>query len=161
MNPRALEYDVNSVRSIYALRHGKTPARLEDAGVILVTSNSALARATFEYGREHESSRAVSAVMTHFSLANVAWLKAPLKAPDLPELEVIAACYAALEPAPPLWNRYANEIDKLRALGGMSADDHQLLRPADGANEVDESDWRFRARVLRYDDRRDFDLHEG
>ena len=35
MNPRAIEYDINSVRSIYALRRGKMPSRLEDAGVVL------------------------------------------------------------------------------------------------------------------------------
>jgi hypothetical protein len=128
LNPRALHYDINSVRSIYALRRGRAPARLEDSGAVLVTSNSALARATFQYGREHESSREVSAVITDFSLANVAWLKAPLKAPDLPEVEVMASCYAALEPSAPLWNKYVTEIDKLKALGNISADDHQLLR---------------------------------
>jgi hypothetical protein len=128
MNPRAIEFDINSIRSIYALRQGKAPSRIEDAGAVLVTSNAGLARATFEYGREHESTRAVSAVVTDFSLANVAWLKAPLKAPELPELEVMAACYAALEPPTDLWTDYVAEIDKLQALGTISADDHQLLR---------------------------------
>ena len=31
-------------------------------------------------------------MITDFSLANVAWLKAPLRSRDLPKLEVIAAC---------------------------------------------------------------------
>jgi hypothetical protein len=128
MNPRALAYDINSVRSVYALRQNKAPTRLEDAIAVLVTSNAPLAKATFEYGRENESFREVAAVITDFSLANVAWLKAPLEAPDLPEVEIMAACYAALEPPPPLWKRYVTEIDKLRSLGQMSADDHQVLR---------------------------------
>jgi hypothetical protein len=130
MNPRALQYDINSVRSIYTLRQGKAPQRLEDAAAVLVTSNTALAKAAFAYGREHESTREVSAVITDFSLANVAWLKAPLKAPDLPEIELMAACQAALEPPPALWTRYVQEVDKLKAMGDISADDHQWLRYA-------------------------------
>jgi hypothetical protein len=48
----------------------------------------------------------------------------------------MAACYAALEPGPALWNRYIAEIDKLRSLGTMSADDHQLLRHSQPARSV-------------------------
>jgi len=127
-NPRALDYDVNSIRSIYGLRRGKEPHRLEDAGAVLVTSNSALARAAYEYGKDNEASREVSAVITSFSLANMAWLKAPLGAPDLPRLEIIATCYAAMNPPDALWSSYLNEIEKLRKIGDISPRDHELLR---------------------------------
>jgi len=127
-NPRAVDYDVNSIRSIYGLRRGKQPHRLEDAGAVLVTSNSALARAAYEYGKEHEATREVSAVITSFSLANLAWLKAPLGSPDLPRFEIIAACYAAMNPPDALWSAYLAEIDKLKELGDISARDHELLR---------------------------------
>jgi hypothetical protein len=40
----------------------------------------------------------------------------------------MSACYAALEPTIPLWNKYLAEIERLRQLGRISADDHQLLR---------------------------------
>jgi hypothetical protein len=127
-NPRALEFDINSIRSIYTLREGTTPRFLEDALAVLVTSNSALARAAFEYGREFETTREVTSVISDFSLANMAWLKAPLAAPDLPKSEVIAACYAALEPPEHLWSKYVGEIDRLQALGGISVRDHEVLR---------------------------------
>jgi hypothetical protein len=127
-NPRAADYDVASIRSIYSLRRGKEPHRLEDAGAVLVTSNAALARVAYEYGKEHEASPEVSAVITSFSLANMAWLKAPLGAPDLPRLEIIAICYAAMNPPDALWSAYLSEIDKLRKIGDISPRDHELLR---------------------------------
>lgn len=127
-NRRAVDYDVNSIRSIYALRRGLGPSRLEDAGAALVTSNSALARAAYEYGRNYEGTREVSAVITNFSLANHAWLKAPLGSPDLPQAEVIALCYAAMNPRENLWSAYIQEIDKLKEIGNITPRDHELLR---------------------------------
>ena len=93
---RALENDINSIRSIFELRRKKHPYRLEDSTAVLVTNNGVLAQAAYNYGRQYESGREVSAVITDFSLANVAWLKAPLASPDLPRLELIAECYATV-----------------------------------------------------------------
>lgn len=128
INPRAVEYDINSVRSIYVLREGSVPRRLEDAAAVFVTPNSGFARAAYSLGKNHNSTREVSSVITDYGLANVAWLKAPLGAPDLPEKELMAACYAAMEPKSSLWAKYLAEIDKLENAKQISADDHAILR---------------------------------
>ena len=125
---RGAEYDANSVRSIFALRRGSVPRRLEDCSAVFVTDNSMFARIAFEHGKNQNSTREVSSVITDYCLANVAWLKAPLGAPDLPEKETIAACYAALEPSSPLWDRYLKELDALEKKRSMTADDLAVLR---------------------------------
>ena len=130
-NPRAKEDDINSVRSIYVLRSGKSPRNVEHAKAVLVTSNSGFAQAAFEYGKNHEASREVSSVITDFSLANLAWLKAPLSAPTLPTTEVIAFSYAALQPSNGFFDRYLAEIDKLEQQGRITPREHQLLRSSD------------------------------
>lgn len=127
-NPRAKEDDINSVRSIYVIRSGITPRSVEHAKAVLVTSNSGFAQAAFEYGKGHEESREVSSVITDFSLANMAWLKAPLGAPALPMTEVIAFSYAALQPSKGLLDKYLGEIEKLEKQGAITEQDHQLLR---------------------------------
>lgn len=132
-NPRAKQDDINSVRSIYALRSGNTPKSIEHAKAVLVTSNSGFAHAAFEYGKDYEESRQVSSVITDFSLANMAWLKAPVGAPDLPMAEVIAFSYAALQPSTKLLDKYLKEIDKLEEKGTITERDHQLLRSSDVA----------------------------
>ncbi|MBA2270078.1 MAG: hypothetical protein H0W20_05720 [Chthoniobacterales bacterium] len=126
-NPRAVDHDINSIRSIYALRKGLAPTRLENAKAVLVTTNTRLARVAYRFGREHESMREVSSVITDFSLGNVAWLKAPLGS-DLPRREILATCYAAMQPPPKLWNQYLDEITKLRSSGEVSPADHEALR---------------------------------
>jgi len=127
-NPRAREYDINSVRSVYAIRRGSTPSSLENSRAVLVTSNAGFAKAAYRYGRDIEESRAVSSVVTDFSVANVAWLKAPMGAPDLPAKEVLAYSFAALQPSGHLWEAYLEETDRLKESGHISARDHQLLR---------------------------------
>src|SRR5690554_199481 len=130
-HPRARDYDINSIRSIFVLRRGLAPRRLEDCGAVLVTNNEALSKAAFSFGKSHNSAREVSPAITDFSLANVAWLKSPMDAPSLPAKETIAACYAAMEPSSELWQRYLSEIEKLEQKGEVRPDDLAILRVSD------------------------------
>lgn len=125
---RAREYDINSIRSVFVLRRGMVPRRLEDCGSVLVTNNDGLSKAAFSFGRSHNSAREVSPAITDFSLANIAWLKSPMDAPSLPIKETMAACYAAMEPSSELWDKYLSELDKLEQSGEITVDDHAVLR---------------------------------
>ena len=134
-NPRAREYDINSVRSIYVIR-GNTPApSVEKARAVFVTSNAAFAKAAWEYGKDHEASKNVSSVISDFSLANIAWLKAPVGAVAIPTTQLLAFSYAALEPSKELLGKYLKEIDRLESQGPITERDHQLLRSSLGAYE--------------------------
>ena len=127
-NPRAKLYDINSVRSIYALRErGQVPS-LERARAVLVTSNGSLAKAAWRYGQQYESSHDVSSVITDFTLANAAWLKAPLGAPTIPTTRLLSFAYAALEPSSDMLDKYMTEIDRLESAGTMGPRDLEILR---------------------------------
>lgn len=136
LNPNAILYDIKSVRSIYTLRKGMSPRSIERSIAILVTTNSAFARASWNYGQRYEESRAVSPVITDFSLANIAWLKLPLEAPSLPRDEVMAFSYAALQPSEKFLFKFLDEVDKLRNQGKITIRDHQLLRSSPVAHEI-------------------------
>ena len=127
-NPRAKDHDINSVRSIYVLRRNRTVPSIEKAGAIFVTHNSSFARAAWEYGQQYDSSVQVSSVVTSFSMANVAWLKAPIGAPNLPQTQMLSVAYAALQPSSELLAKFMKEIDRLEESGRISAREHQLLR---------------------------------
>lgn len=131
----ALLNDINSVRSIYVLRQGRQPVRLEDAGAVFVTTNQSFAKAAFHAGRNHNSTREISSVITAYSLANIAWLKSPLEAPALPLSETMALCYAALEPSHDLFKKYVQEMDKLRDSGQISPREHEILRLSPSARD--------------------------
>lgn len=127
-NSRARDYDIKSVRSIYVLRKGISPQSIEKSKAVFVTSNVSFSKAAFEYGKRYEQSSHVSTVITDFSLANTAWLKAPHGASQLPQKEVLALAYAAIQPTSKFWAKVLEEVDKLQANGLISARDHQLLR---------------------------------
>ncbi len=128
INPEAKKHDINSVRSIYVLRKGMSPDTVERSKAILVSSNKKFAKVAWKYGRTHEELRQVSSVITSFSLANMAWLKAPMGANNLPEIEVLAFSYSALRPTTELLNKYLIEIENLEKDGKITEKYHQLLR---------------------------------
>ena len=127
-NPKAKEYDINSVRSIYVLRRGLVPQTLEKSKAVLVTNNAGFSRAAYTYGQCHEESREVSTVITDFSLGSMAWLKSPVGASSLTTVGVIAVSYAALQPSQNLLDKYLTEIERLEERGQITEQDHQLLR---------------------------------
>ena len=120
--------DIKSVRSIYVLRGDRSAPSLEKCKAVLVTSNEAFAKAAWQYGKERESSRDVSVVMSDFSITNIAWLKAPVGAPEIPQTQLLAFSYAALKPSSQLLSKFMDEIDKLLARKSITERDHQLLR---------------------------------
>ncbi|MEB0090085.1 hypothetical protein RHM65_22185 [Pseudomonas sp. CCI4.2] len=127
-NPRAKDYDIRSVRSIYVLRRDTSPVSVEKAKAVLVTSNSSLSKAAYEYGKSFQTSREVSTVITDFSLANTAWLKAPQGAPALPKKEILAFAYAAARPTKDFWDKVLIEAEKLESSGKITPREHQLIR---------------------------------
>lgn len=127
-NPRAREYDIRSVRSVYVLRKDSAPRSIEKSQAVLVTSNTSFSKAAYEYGRSHQTSREVSTVITDFSLANTAWLKAPQGAPSLPKKEILAYAYAAARPTKEFWDKVLAEAEKLEGAGKITPREHQLLR---------------------------------
>lgn len=124
----AKKADINSVRSAYVLRAGSSPECVEDSIALVLTNNVGLARAAYAYGRKYREFKYVSPVITDFSLANIVWIKSPLKHPNVPMHLLLAHCYSVLKPSENLWNRFVNELKKLREAGKITPEQHQYLR---------------------------------
>lgn len=127
-NERGRDFDLNSLRSIYTLREGKRPRRLEECVAILVTSNVLLVKTAYEFGKENESTREVSSAVTDFTVANVAWLKSPVQHDRVPFAEMVAASYAAMNPSEALWEKMVAMAEHLLETSQFSLRDHELLR---------------------------------
>lgn len=134
--PRAADFDTLSMRSIYVLRGDSQPRDLEHCRAVLISNNESLAHFAYHYGRNMTPPVRVSLVITDFSLANVAWLKAPMARPELPRMEILALCYAALKPPEALWAKYVAEIDKLLEQGQIDEAQHLFLRSKDAQHEL-------------------------
>lgn len=135
-NPKAMDYDINSVRSIFVLRGKSIPTNIENSIAMFVTSNSAFANVAFQYGLHHDKGNNISSVITDFSLANIAWLKSPMRASSIPMIETISVAYAALQPSQKLLQRYMNEVQKLVNQGKITPTNHQILRSSIAHSEL-------------------------
>ena len=122
------ELDVHSVRSIYKLRKRRPSPSFEEATAVLVTSNAKLAKAASRFTREVDTLDEIPSVVTDFALANAAWLKAPLESSLIPDTQLAALAYAALQPSETLLEKYLDEIEKLEARGNVAIAELQLLR---------------------------------
>ena len=134
-NPKARLRDIESVRSVYVLRRGRAARSIERTRAVMVTSNTGFAQAAADYERKIEKSESLSAVISDLSLANAAWLKAPMGALGLPRTRLLALAYGALCPSDDLWLKYLREIERLEDDGTISVRDHQLLRSASSVPE--------------------------
>lgn len=125
---RAADHDVHVVRSIFALRKGRRISRIEDCGFVFLTTNAALSRAAFHQQRNETTGWVFSAVITDYHLSHLAWLKSPLEAGDLARTEILSSCHAAMRPPQQTWRKYISEVDRLKAEGRVSVQDHEVLR---------------------------------
>jgi hypothetical protein len=124
--------DLDSLTAIHRLRNGNSPSHLESCRAVLVTDNYPLigAARTF-FRREHEWPVA----MPEHELAALVWVKEPLAAPDLPRLQIIADCYAALAPTQSHWERIVSEIERLEQRGGIDLADVTFLKHSNEAQK--------------------------
>ncbi|MCH8815847.1 MAG: hypothetical protein IH957_12290 [Chloroflexi bacterium] len=125
-NPVALRNDLESLTATHRLRRGGTCSRLETCAAVFATPNVGVVRVARKFFDEASSVAPHAMVMR--DLATLAWLKKPGDAPDLPRKQILADAYAALEPANDLWKAYMEEIERLQASGGVTAEDYALLR---------------------------------
>jgi hypothetical protein len=128
ISDKAADHDTRVVRHIFALRKGRHFSSIEDAGHVFLTTNSALSRAAFHYERNNSKGWIFPAVVTDYHLSHLAWLKSPMEVQDLSRIEILANCYATMRPHEPIWNRYLEEVARLKAQNIVSEKDHEVLR---------------------------------
>jgi len=128
ISDKAAYHDTRVVRHIFALRKGRHCSSIEDAGYVFLTTNSALSRAAFYYGRNNSKDWIFPAVVTDYHLSHLAWLKSPMEVQDLPRVEILANCYATMRPHESIWSRYLEEVARFKAENRVSENDHEVLR---------------------------------
>ncbi len=126
----ALYHDVDSIASIFRLRKGQFPRHLESSNAVFATTNYSLVEACIQFLKDEYGSASafVPVCISDSALTTITWLKNQTSAPDLPRKRIIADCYAALNPSSELWNKYLEQIYKLRNDNDISTEDYFLLR---------------------------------
>lgn len=119
--------DLDSLTAIYRLRGGADQLHLESCRALFITTNPGVVHAARSYFPRREQHSWPAALLDH-DVVTLLWLKRPTLAPDLPQKQVIADCYAALEPGTAVWSRYLEEVDRLDKRGEVAEDQFFFLR---------------------------------
>jgi hypothetical protein len=131
-------YDVDSVSAIFRLRKAQRFVKLEKCRALFVTVNHAVIAGTAQFfASEYRYGADDVPICLHAdTLGTLAWLKDPTSAPDLPGKRILADCYAALNPDTGTWQRFVDEVEKLRSAGSLDENDYLLLRSSMEARQA-------------------------
>jgi hypothetical protein len=119
-NEGAKRRDIDSFTAIFRLRNGRQFHELGECKAVFVTPNTAYAFATREYMRDQEPAGGVPQVLTDLELTTQVWVRTPSARPDLPLKLLIADSFAALNPAPRVWDKYLKTIERLQEQGEIT-----------------------------------------
>lgn len=120
---QALHHDLNALTAIDRLRRGRHQPILENCRAIFVTTNTNLVRAARKYFAGDFDGFSWPPAILDTDLATLLWLKQPMKAPALPQKQIMADCYATLRPSQAVWDRWMDEVARTEAAGTYS-DEH-------------------------------------
>jgi len=126
-NTRTRDKDVASISAIFRLRQGRFPNRMESCRVMFVTTNSTLSNATVNFFRENYSECIIPLCITDHALTTLVWLKNPSLYIDLPRKQLLANCFAALQPSDEQWDEYIKQVYHLTEQGKISEDENKFL----------------------------------
>lgn len=125
MREGTLRHDLDALIAIHRLRGGRLQPILEVSRAVFLTTNSKLVRAGERFFQQDDC---WPPAILDSDLATVVWLKKPMRAPDLPYKQIMAYCYAALHPAPPMMRRWLDEIERIEAAGTYSDEQLNIMR---------------------------------
>jgi hypothetical protein len=125
-------YDLQSISALHRIRRGSSPDSFERCGHVFVTDNFGLTVVARQLDERH----LWPLVMLENEVASLLWVRSPVVAEDLPRQELMAAVYTGMQPAPHLWMKYVEEIERLEARGDVNPDEALVLRSRPEAGEV-------------------------
>lgn len=126
-NPKALHHDSDCLVSIHVLRDGRYINFIEDTKFLFISTNTKLHQASISLNKKNRENT-VPLCVSDQTIGNLAWIKAPLEAPDIPRKALIANAYTASNPSKELWSRYTEEVEKLKLLKEITDEDAILYR---------------------------------
>ena len=110
-----IQKDIKSIASIYKLRKGKIPTRINDVEHVFISSNSSLAFASTRYEREifQRDYFTIPTIVTDSFLGTIIWAQMPTTViQDFNRSKLIAYSNSVIRPNPILLIRFKEEVDK-------------------------------------------------
>src|SRR5437762_2963320 len=104
------------------MRAGRVATRIEDSRAVFCASSISVVRSVQRW-YAGEGQRGVPPIIHQFAISSIAWIKKPSAARGVKIHELAAICAAALRPARSTWNKFMENLQKLRVDHVLSDDE--------------------------------------
>lgn len=125
---RSLNVDISSITATHLLRNGVVSDSIEKVSAIFVTTNKDLARVVNKYYAHELKRRTSQLVITDSELAAITWVKSASFDNKIPESELLANAYAAMQPIPEVMDTFCAILAKMQNEGAMTNEEVAALR---------------------------------
>lgn len=125
---RSLDVDISSITATHLLRNGVVSDSIEKVSAVFVTTNKDLARVVNKYYAHELKRRTSQLVITDSELAAITWVKSASFDNKIPESELLANAYAAMQPIPEVMDTFCAILAKMQNEGIMTNEEAAALR---------------------------------
>lgn len=131
-NPVARKRDVDSLASVFRLRHGEGREKLEQCNAILITHNKSLSDAAHKFFRklfdEQNKKNVVQLCMTDVVFATRLWTKLPTGTKWIPRNQIISYAIANLVPNEGVKKKFHENLEKMIAEAKLTEEQALQIR---------------------------------
>lgn len=129
---RLVETDVTALSMIYRMRHGNVAYRLEHSQHVMLTQNSALAKAAKLFDRETRRKEhrkgAIPACVHSDLVATLLWVANPEAFGQYRKDRLLALCYEGKLPGAEMSKRFMDTLDEARRQKRITPESYVLLK---------------------------------
>lgn len=126
---RSIRVDVRSIVMVYRERRGQVATTIHEAGKIMITLNSAIAKASKEYENSKcMAGEHIPACITADLFGAILWLSRPATLHEYKKFDLLADCYNALQPDKRIMKRYVESLVAARDAGDIDQKKFIFLR---------------------------------
>ncbi len=129
LEPRVM-HDVDCVAAVLTFRAGNHPDSLDDARAVFATTTTLVVRNVTGWYRD-SGELGVPPVVHQLALSNYAWIKKPHTSARLQLRELVALCFAALQPSRRVWDSVKRELRKLEESGRITSKEEVAILASD------------------------------
>ena len=123
-----IEKDERSIELIYREMRGNRSRKLETAKYFFVTTNKSLAYACKNFDKTLGKQEAISPCITDIFLGTILWFQNPIRYNEIKEKQIVASCYAAVQPNATTINKFLKNVENLRENNQITLGDYALLK---------------------------------
>lgn len=123
----ARDKDVESISAIYRLRRGRKPNSLRNCEAVFVTTNANLTQHAYKFLHGEEDYTYFPLLITDHLATNLLWARNPDKYDNISKKQLLADALVLLNPSHEVWEKYCDEIEKLRFEKRLPDDEAALL----------------------------------